>query len=129
MSKCGGRRSIGGAESVRITPTIHSETAANTASAIDVPVGSQLVASSMPGTVVSVDVAVGDPVCVGQTLLIIEAMKMQHVISADVGGNVRRVLVNSGETIHDGHSMLVIEVSETATDQPAAVQVQAFAIQ
>lgn len=53
----------------------------------------------MQGTIVSVDVAPGDHVHEGQQLVVIESMKMEHVIAADHGGVVRGIEVGIGQTV------------------------------
>lgn len=63
-------------------------------------------AAPVPGTVVSVEVAVGDDVAEGQTLVVIEAMKMEHRITAEADGVVGEVLVTAGDSV-DAHQILV----------------------
>ena len=53
----------------------------------------------MPGTVTVVKVAVGDEVVAGQSLLVVEAMKMEHVISAPHAGTVTELDVTPGSTV------------------------------
>ena len=66
----------------------------------------------VPGTVTAVLVAAGDVVAAGQTLLILEAMKMEHRITAAYDGVVQQVLVQQGQSV-DAHQVLV-EVEESA---------------
>src|SRR3954451_15359347 len=54
------------------------------------------------GTVVRVAVQVGDEVHEGQTLVVIESMKMEHVVAAEWAGTVTEVLVETGETVDVG---------------------------
>ncbi|MGA9147811.1 MAG: biotin carboxylase N-terminal domain-containing protein [Candidatus Nanopelagicales bacterium] len=63
-------------------------------------------AAPVPGTVVSVEVATGDEVAEGQTLVVLEAMKMEHRITAAAVGVVDEVLVNPGDSV-DAHQVLV----------------------
>ncbi|MFJ9318313.1 ATP-binding protein [Streptomyces globisporus] len=56
-------------------------------------------AAPMPGTVTVVKVAVGDEVEAGQSLLVVEAMKMEHVISAPHAGTVTELDVAAGATV------------------------------
>ncbi len=60
----------------------------------------------VPGTVVSVEVAVGDSVSEGQTLVVLEAMKMEHRITAAAAGTVTEVHVIPGASV-DAHQVLV----------------------
>lgn len=60
------------------------------------------VCASMPGLVVSVAVAPGGAVAAGQTLLVMEAMKMQNVVRAPRAGRVGRVRVSPGQLVDAG---------------------------
>ena len=62
----------------------------------------------IPGRVAAVAVAVGDSVTVGQTLLVVEAMKMQNELRAPRDGVVERVSVGVGETIDLGDLLVVL---------------------
>lgn len=61
--------------------------------------GADTLAAPMPGTVTVVKVAVGDEVEAGQSLLVVEAMKMEHVISAPHAGTVTELDVIAGATV------------------------------
>ncbi len=74
--------------------------------------GTVIVASPLQGTVVSISVAVGDAVAAGQTVLIMESMKMEHEIRAEKSGVVQRVAVSPGDTIVEGLTLLVLEESD-----------------
>ena len=63
---------------------------------------------SLPGTVLSVKVAVGDTIAAGQTLVVLEAMKMENNIDADRAGVVKQVLVQQGATVMEGDVLIVI---------------------
>ncbi len=63
----------------------------------------------LPGTVISLNVKEGDTVAAGQTLLVLEAMKMENNIDAERGGVVKQVLVSAGATVMEGDVLLVIE--------------------
>ncbi len=62
----------------------------------------------IPGRVAAVTVAVGDAVTAGQTLLVVEAMKMQNELRAPRDGVVERVSVGVGETIDLGDLLVVL---------------------
>ena len=66
----------------------------------------------MPGRVLSVFVAEGDAVKRGQPLLVMEAMKMEHRITAPVDGTVKALKVAVGEQVANGATMLVLEPAE-----------------
>ncbi|MFG2984633.1 biotin carboxylase N-terminal domain-containing protein [Streptomyces sp. NPDC048258] len=61
--------------------------------------GADTLAAPMPGTVTVVKVAIGDKVVAGQSLLVVEAMKMEHVISAPHAGTVTELDVTPGTTV------------------------------
>ena len=73
--------------------------------------GSQLAAGSlvapMPGAVVRIEVAEGDPVAAGQLLVVLEAMKMEHPITAPAAGVVAVAAVAVGDQV-DGGQLLVV---------------------
>jgi propionyl-CoA carboxylase alpha chain len=62
--------------------------------------------TSVPGTITAVAVAAGDAVIAGQTLVMLEAMKMEHRIIADHDGVISRVLVEVGHSV-DAHTVVV----------------------
>jgi biotin carboxyl carrier protein len=63
----------------------------------------------MSGKVVKVAVAVGDIVVRGQPLLVLEAMKMEHTISAPEAGRVVSVAASLGQQVEGGQLLAVIE--------------------
>ena len=63
----------------------------------------------IPGRVVAVAVAEGDPVAAGGELLVVEAMKMQNEVRSPRDGVVRRVAVGVGESVELGDLLVVIE--------------------
>ncbi|WP_406732887.1 carboxyl transferase domain-containing protein [Streptomyces sp. NBC_01794] len=70
----------------------------------------------MSGTVVAVDVAPGDTVRAGQQLLVLEAMKMEHVLRATTTGTVRSVPTAVGDTVTEGQAVVLLD---PAGDEPA----------
>ncbi|MFC1705186.1 carboxyl transferase domain-containing protein, partial [Planctomycetota bacterium] len=75
-----------------------------------------MVRAAAPAVVLSVDVAVGAEVSVGDRLVVLEAMKMEMPVMAPTGGRVREVLVNANEQVNVGAPLLVIEESEALED-------------
>jgi 3-methylcrotonyl-CoA carboxylase alpha subunit len=63
----------------------------------------------LPGVVVSVSVKEGDTVTAGQTLLVIEAMKMEHAIKAPRAGKVRALKHQVGDRVREGSTLAEIE--------------------
>ncbi|MFD8033090.1 acetyl-CoA carboxylase biotin carboxylase subunit [Streptomyces sp. NPDC048231] len=74
--------------------------------------GTDSLTAPMPGTVTVVKVAVGDEVTAGQSLLVVEAMKMEHVISAPHAGTVAELDVTPGTTVAMDQVLAVIAPRE-----------------
>ncbi|MGW2718946.1 acetyl/propionyl/methylcrotonyl-CoA carboxylase subunit alpha [Streptomyces sp. NPDC001492] len=74
--------------------------------------GADSLTAPMPGTVTVVKVAVGDVVSAGQSLLVVEAMKMEHVISAPHAGTVAELDVTPGTTVAMDQVLAVITPAE-----------------
>jgi len=64
----------------------------------------------MPGVIVAINVGEGDTVKAGETLLVLEAMKMEHQVHAPVDGEVRRILFAAGDQVKEGD--LLVELTE-----------------
>jgi len=71
--------------------------------------GSGSVTAPMQGTIVKILVAVGDAVEVGETVCLLEAMKMENAITAEKAGTVAEVKVASGDSVGPGDVIAVIE--------------------
>jgi acetyl-CoA/propionyl-CoA carboxylase biotin carboxyl carrier protein len=76
--------------------------------------GAVTLTAPMPGTVTVVKVAVGDEVSAGQSLLVVEAMKMEHVISAPHAGTVAELDVTPGTTVAMDQVLAVVAPNEEA---------------
>ncbi|MGW8379916.1 biotin carboxylase N-terminal domain-containing protein [Streptomyces sp. ODS28] len=75
--------------------------------------GADALTAPMPGTVTVVKAAVGDEVTAGQSLLVVEAMKMEHVITAPHDGTVLELDVTSGSTVAMDQVLAVVEPHAT----------------
>ena len=64
--------------------------------------------SPLPGVILEVKCKEGDAVKRGQTLLILEAMKMENDIKADHDGVVKQILVSKGESILEGTDLIIV---------------------
>ena len=93
------------ANSAMITPATAAPSPRLSASA---PSSGYAVKSPLPGTVLAVKVNVGDRVTTGQTLVVLEAMKMENNIDADRAGVVKQILVQQGATVMEGDVLIVI---------------------
>ena len=88
------------------------------------PDGTVALPAPLQGTIVSLNVSEGDEVHVGQQLLIMESMKMEHVISAETSGIIRQLTVGQGDAVFEGHPLAFIEESEvevTAVEKTTAL--------
>jgi acetyl-CoA carboxylase biotin carboxyl carrier protein len=68
-----------------------------------------MVKSNMAGTVWKILVKPGDKVGAGQDVLILESMKMEIPISAEVDGTVKAVVVKEGDFVNDGDLVVELE--------------------
>lgn len=85
----------------------------------DAPPGTVAVPAPTQGTVVSVEVAEGDLVRAGAPVLILEAMKMEHVVRAGEAGIVRALAAAPGDTVAEGAPLLFTEPAEGGGDHAA----------
>jgi len=74
--------------------------------------GGGLLASPMPGKIVKLLVKVGDQVQEGQTLLVMEAMKMQNELKTNTTGTVATVHVQEGATVETGAALITVVAPE-----------------
>ncbi|MBQ8969548.1 MAG: biotin/lipoyl-binding protein [Bacteroidaceae bacterium] len=70
--------------------------------------GANAVTAPLPGTITSIEVKVGDPVKAGQTVIVMEAMKMANNITAEVDGTVKNILVQQGAQVQTGDALIEI---------------------
>ena len=84
-----------------------------------VTTGMAAVSAPLQGTVVSVAVGVGDAVAEGSTVLVMEAMKMEHEITAPVTGVIDQVAVAAGDVIFAGHVMMVVQPADVEVERGA----------
>ena len=89
-----------------------SGTGAKNDGATSGPAGSVAVAAPLQGTVVAIPVAEGDIVHPGQQLAIIESMKMEHLVTAQQGGKITRIVAADGVTLMQAETILYIEPQE-----------------
>ena len=66
------------------------------------------VTAPLPGTITEVKVAVGQAVKAGETVIILEAMKMQNNIEAENSGTVTSILVGQGDAVMEGATLITI---------------------
>ena len=72
------------------------------------PVNGYAIKTPLPGVIIDVKVNVGDTVAKGQTVVVLEAMKMENNINADRDGKVTAIQVAKGDTVADGAVLVVL---------------------
>ncbi|MBE1531634.1 carboxyl transferase domain-containing protein [Actinomadura algeriensis] len=83
------------------------------------PEGTDAIVAPMQGTVVSLEVAEEDHVAPGAPLMVLESMKMEHVVRAGSGGIVRKVVPAKGEPVDEGAPLFFVEPADVAGDGAA----------
>lgn len=66
------------------------------------------VKAPMPGNILKISVTVGQKVSEGETLLVLEAMKMENEVTADRSGTVTGIIAAKGQTVETGDPLVVI---------------------
>ncbi len=91
-------------------------TIAATAAIVPHPPGTEPVTSHMRARIVSIDVAEGDRVRTGDKVAVLEAMKMEHLLTAGMSGVVRKIVATAGEMAERGQPLLFIEPMDLGAD-------------
>lgn len=82
--------------------------AAASVSAAPALAAGEVVKSPMPGNILKINVTVGQKVNEGDTLLVLEAMKMENEIAAPKAGTVAQIIVSKGAVVETGAPLIVI---------------------
>ncbi|WP_028134511.1 acetyl-CoA carboxylase family protein [Bradyrhizobium japonicum] len=85
-----------------------------------VPEGAVMVAAPLQGTIVTIQVKEGEIVRPGQQLAVIESMKMEHLVMAEQGGRVIKLVAGDGVTLLHGEPILYLEPLDVAADRTTA---------
>lgn len=96
---------------VKVQPTV-AKPAAPVAAPTTAPitaVNGHAIKTPLPGVIIDVKVNVGDAVKKGDTVVVLEAMKMENNINADCDGKITAIQVNKGDTVADGAVLIVME--------------------
>jgi biotin carboxyl carrier protein len=67
------------------------------------------VSAPMPGLVIGTPLEAGAEVAAGQTVVVLEAMKMENDLASPIGGTIKEVRVQKGQTVDQGQVLIVIE--------------------
>jgi len=100
-------------EAVKSEPVVETKAAVAPAPVETAPAatttGGTTITSPMPGTILDVKVNVGDKVKFGQTLAILEAMKMENDIPATADGEVAEIKVKKGDAVETDSVLIVLK--------------------
>jgi biotin carboxyl carrier protein len=94
---------------VRKPAAVASEAATNESSGSASVNANNAVKAPLPGVITSIEVSVGDEVKAGDTLLVLEAMKMANNIEAEKDGKVTAICVKPGQSVMEDDALVVIE--------------------
>lgn len=89
----------------------------------EVPKGLMPIDAPIQGTILSLEVEPGREIQTGTALLVMEAMKMEHVISAELSGTLREFQVSEGDTVYEGHLLGLIEPGDVAGAATASEEI------
>ena len=67
------------------------------------------VEAHITGTVWKIEVEIGDTIEEGDTVVILESMKMEMPVEAEDAGVVRRILIEEGQSVSEGDALVVLE--------------------
>ena len=98
-------------EAVKAEPVVETKVAPTPVEAAPTATttGGTTITSPMPGSILDVKVNVGDKVTFGQTLAILEAMKMENDIPATVDGEVAEIRVKKGDVVETDSVLIVLK--------------------
>ena len=100
-----------GSEERRVKSEEFNSSSASTASTSSAPTAAagKPVVAPLPGTINEIKVKVGDKVNAGDTVVILEAMKMQNNIEAETSGTITSINVNKGDAVMEGDTLVTIK--------------------
>ena len=95
---------------VVVRPSAQTSTSSESSESSSAPVNTNnAVKAPLPGVITSIEVNVGDEVKAGDTLLVLEAMKMANNIEAEKDGKVTAICVQPGQSVMEDDALVVIE--------------------
>lgn len=109
VARNGSRRYVALAGEIQVFERVLSNQARRQRLGIGSAIGLDSLAATMPGVVLETLVAEGDQVERGQTLVLLEAMKMELRVTAPHAGQVRKLLCSAGQTVERGQILVEIE--------------------
>ena len=85
-----------------------TQPAATPAQTAAAPASGNAVKAPLPGTITEINVTIGQQVNVGDTVVVLEAMKMQNNIETEYAGTVKAISVSKGDSVMEGAVLLTI---------------------
>lgn len=71
--------------------------------------GGRPINAPLPGVVIKINAKVGDKVSTGDTILVLEAMKMENNITADSNGTIKTILCKEGDQVQSGQALVELD--------------------
>jgi acetyl-CoA carboxylase carboxyltransferase component len=96
-----------------------SPASTTSSTSIDIPDGLMPLISPIQGTIVAIEVGSGESVRAGEPVVIVEAMKMEHVISSDFDGVIVEIIMQPGDVVKEGFPILFMQEGEVAAGEKA----------
>ena len=87
---------------------VSTQPAAAPAQTTAAPASGNAVKAPLPGTITEINVTIGQQVNVGDTVIVLEAMKMQNNIETEYAGTVKAINVSKGDSVMEGAVLLTI---------------------
>lgn len=107
-----GQNNVSASPAASTSPATGSSSAASSDSASSskqaTPAAGKPVVAPLPGTINEIKVKVGDKVNAGDTVVVLEAMKMQNNIDAETSGTITSINVNKGDAVMEGDTLVTI---------------------
>lgn len=107
-----GQNNVSASPAASTSPATGSSPAASSDSASSskqaTPAAGKPVVAPLPGTINEIKVKVGDKVNAGDTVVVLEAMKMQNNIDAETSGTIASINVNKGDAVMEGDTLVTI---------------------
>lgn len=107
-----GQNNVSASPAASTSPATGSSSAASSDSASSskqaTPAAGKPVVAPLPGTINEIKVKVGDKVNAGDTVVVLEAMKMQNNIDAETSGTIASINVNKGDAVMEGDTLVTI---------------------
>ena len=98
--------SASGSNSAGSSSAVSSDSASSSKQAT--PAAGKPIVAPLPGTINEIKVKIGDKVNAGDTVVVLEAMKMQNNIDAETSGTIASINVNKGDAVMEGDTLVTI---------------------